>query len=157
MKPQGHRPTSASPSAHEGADLNVPLVVRTAILVAITLAILIVAVTLLFHVFNRIYSNRTSEAAPRVTAQSLPPAPRLQVNPASDLEIVHAQENLHLEHYAWMDKQRGIAQVPIERAMDLWVKTYQPAPVSATIPQAAKGMTELQMRQEKAQKAGHAP
>jgi hypothetical protein len=159
MKPQGHVPASASPSTHEAADLNVPLILRTAALVVPTLAMLILAVTLLFHYFNRFYANRTSEAAPVVTAADLPPAPRLQTDPAGDLQAVRAREDAHLDRYAWVERNQGIAQVPIERAMLLWVKTYSPppAPMASSPTNSVAAPTELQVRQDKAQEANHAP
>jgi hypothetical protein len=154
MKPQGYVPKSASPSAHEAADLNVPLIVRIASVIVPILALLIIVVAVLFHYFNRVHANRTSEAAPVVTATDLPPAPRLQTDPAADLQAVRAKEDAHLDRYAWIDRTQGIAQVPIERAMVLWVKTYSP-PGAATNTVAAP--TDLQMRQDKAQEASHAP
>jgi hypothetical protein len=48
MKPQGHIPPSASPSAHEGADLNIPLVLRIVVILAATLLTLVVAVVFFF-------------------------------------------------------------------------------------------------------------
>jgi hypothetical protein len=152
MKPQGHIPESASPSAHEGADLNVPLVARVAVILAATLVVLVVLVVFLFHYFNHKYPARTSEASPVVTAADLPPQPRLQVDPKRELEQVRAKEDAHLDHYAWVGQQKGFVQIPIDRAMALWVKNYSPpTATNATAP------TELQMRQEKAKGDNHAP
>jgi cell division protein FtsN len=154
MKPQGYIPPSASPSAHEGADLNVPLVVRIVVILAATLVVLVLLVVFLFHYFNHEYPARTSEAAPVITAADLPPQPRLQVDPKRELEEVRANEDKHLDHYAWVDQQKGFAQIPIDRAMALWVKNYSP---SAPVTNAAVAPTELQMRQQKAKGDGNAP
>jgi protein SCO1/2 len=43
----------------------------------------------------------------------------LQRNPHPDLEAVRARERAALEGYRWIDPQRGIAHIPIERAIDL--------------------------------------
>jgi hypothetical protein len=147
MKPQGHIPASASPSAHEAADLDVPLIARIVVILTATLVVLVVVVVYLFHRFNHEYPGRTSEASPVVAPSELPPAPRLQTNPKRDLQEVRAREDAHLDRYAWVDQSQGIAQIPIDRAMVLWVKTYAP--------NAAP--TELQMRQQKAQEGNHAP
>jgi hypothetical protein len=172
VKPQGYIPPIASPSAHEGADLDIPLIRRIALILAPILALLLFAVALFFHILNREYAHRTSEAAPNVTEAELPPAPRLQMHPTEELQQVRAKEDAHLDHYAWVDRAQGIAQIPIDRAMDLWVKTYTPplaagpastnSPASAMSPgvpptNAAPAPTELQMRQQKAQEAPHAP
>jgi cell division protein FtsN len=154
MKPQGHIPRSASPSAHEGADLDVPLVVRIVVILAATLVILVLLVVFLFHHFNHEYPSRTSEAAPVVATADLPPQPRLQIDPKRELEELRAMEDQHLDHYTWVDQPKGVAQIPLDRAMALWVKNYSP---STPATNAAAAHTELQMRQQKAKGDGNAP
>jgi hypothetical protein len=48
-----------------------------------------------------------------------PPPPRLQVNPKRDLDRLEAQENARLNGFGWADRDRQIAHIPIERAMQL--------------------------------------
>jgi hypothetical protein len=157
MKPQGYIPSSASPSAHEGADLDVPLVARIMVILLATLVVLVLVIVGLFGYFNHEYPARTSEAAPVVTAADLPPQPRLQIDPRRELQEMRAKEDQHLDRYAWVDQQQGIAQIPIERAMALWVKNYSPATASplSSATNAVVAPTELQMRQNKA-KGDHA-
>lgn len=163
MKPQGYIPASASPSAREGADLHIRNVVKVAALLGVTLVATILILTLFFQLMEKIYPKRTSESAPVVTESGLPPLPRLQTNPLRDLQAVRAVEDSHLEHYAWIDREHGIAQIPIDRAMVLWTKNYSvtPLPVSPSAPATnavpAPEATELQMRQQKAQETQHAP
>ena len=47
------------------------------------------------------------------------PAPQLQRTPLSDLELVHQKDKAQLQGYAWVDKERGIVLIPIERAMQI--------------------------------------
>ncbi len=47
------------------------------------------------------------------------PAPQLQRTPLSDLELLHRKEQAQLQGYAWVDKEQGIARIPIERAMQI--------------------------------------
>ncbi len=161
MKPQGYIPASASPSAREGADLHIRNVVKVAALLAGTLVTSILILVLFFRHMEKLYPNRSSEAAPVVTQSELPPLPRLQTNPLRDLQAVRAVEDSHLDRYAWIDREHGIAQIPIDRAMVLWTKNYSaaPPPASLTAPttNAAPAVTELQMRQQKAQETHHAP
>lgn len=58
-----------------------------------------------------------------------PPGPQLQADPEAELVELRAREELILGSYAWVDKDSGIAQVPIARAMELLVETGQPAEV----------------------------
>ena len=59
--------------------------------------------------------------APQIAAglQAPPPAPRLQAEPAADLVAERAQQRQRLEGYGWVDRDGGIAHIPIERAMAL--------------------------------------
>ena len=161
MKPQGYIPASAAPSAHEGADLHVRNVVKVAALLGATLIASILVVALFFQHMEKSYPERTSEAAPVVAESDLPPLPRLQTNPLRDLQAERAVEDSHLEHYAWIDREHGIAQIPIDRAMVLWTKIYPVTPVSPTTPATnsmpAPDVTELQMRQQKAEETHYAP
>jgi hypothetical protein len=49
----------------------------------------------------------------------VPPAPRLQVAPKADLAGVRAAEREQLEGFGWVDRERGVTRIPIERAMRL--------------------------------------
>ena len=162
MTPQGHIPPSATPGAHEHAEADARAIFRTALVIGLILVALILMLLLFFRVLEQLYPARTSEAAPRVTMADLPPTPRLQIDPRADLAAVRAKEDLHLTHYGWVDRQLGIAQIPIDRAMALWLRNYAAAPVPLTptgpgsVPPSAP-VTELQMRQQKAQEGPDAP
>ena len=48
------------------------------------------------------------------------PAPRLVVdNGDEDVVVLHGKEDLLLDHYTWIDEQKGTVRIPIERAMEL--------------------------------------
>jgi hypothetical protein len=46
-----------------------------------------------------------------------PPAPRLQVTPERDLAVLRAQGEAILGSYAWVEKDRAIARIPIDEAL----------------------------------------
>lgn len=56
----------------------------------------------------------------------LPPAPRLQINPKLDFDRLRAQENARLSTFGWADRDRQIAHIPVDRAMELIVKRGLP-------------------------------
>ena len=166
MKPQGYIPASASPSAREGADLHIRNVVKVAALLAGTLVTSILILVLFFRHMEKLYPNRTSEAAPVVTESELPPFPRLQTNPLHDLQAVRAVEDSHLDRYVWIDREHGVAQIPIERAMILWTKSYSahsdcPCSAAPTVIQtpsrALSGPPSCKCDNKKQQEAPHAP
>ncbi|HUB00226.1 MAG TPA: hypothetical protein VMA34_17975 [Terracidiphilus sp.] len=48
------------------------------------------------------------------------PTPRVQVdNGNEDIAVLHAKEDLLLDHYTWIDESKGTVRIPIERAMQL--------------------------------------
>ena len=51
-----------------------------------------------------------------------PPGPQLQADPEAELLELREREELILGSYSWVDKGSGVAQVPIERAMQLLVE-----------------------------------
>ena len=161
MTSQGQNPASAGPGTHEGPGIDVRLIRRIAGVIAVILILIIAVLWGLFDHLDSKYGARTSEAAPRVTSIDLPPAPRPHADPLRDLKAVRAKEDAHLTRYAWIDRGRGIAQVPIDRAMTLWLRNYSaakavppPSPAATTSPPAA---TELEIRPKKAQGDVHAP
>jgi hypothetical protein len=49
----------------------------------------------------------------------IPPEPRIEEHPAIEIQELHAQEDQTLSTYGWMDKNKGVVRIPIERAMEL--------------------------------------
>ncbi len=64
----------------------------------------------------RFYYNRQS-LGPLVQEARTFPAPRLQQNPEADLAAMLEEQRGRLTGYAWIDRERGIARIPIEEAM----------------------------------------
>jgi len=54
-----------------------------------------------------------------VDARRLPPMPRLQSAPITDLQDMRAAENQILTGYGWVDQAHGVVRIPIDRAIDL--------------------------------------
>lgn len=47
------------------------------------------------------------------------PQPRLQVSPPVDLEKFRAEQERELTTYGWVDREKNIVRIPIERAIEL--------------------------------------
>lgn len=58
-------------------------------------------------------------AVPLESVARIPPSPRLQADPASDLASERRREEARLAAYRWVDRDAGVARIPIERAMRL--------------------------------------
>jgi hypothetical protein len=63
----------------------------------------------------------SSEPLQGATAEErpLPPGPRLQVSPPSDLAEFRASEDAILDEYGWIKRDVGVVHIPIDRAIDL--------------------------------------
>lgn len=62
------------------------------------------------------------------------PGPRLQANPARELEEMRAQEDVLLHSYGWVDREHGVIRVPIEKAMQLTLERGLPTRKSTSKP-----------------------
>ena len=56
-----------------------------------------------------------------------PPAPNLQTQPFKDIYLLRESEAQRLGSYGWVDKEGGIARIPIDRAMALTLQRGLPA------------------------------
>jgi hypothetical protein len=51
-----------------------------------------------------------------------PPEPRLQLSPASEYQEQRRREEEILKNYGWVDRDKGIARIPIDEAMRMLVE-----------------------------------
>ena len=68
---------------------------------------------------------------PAAPVATLPSQPRLQPHPASDLAAERAQQQTRLDRYVWIDRDAGVARIPIGRAMEL-MATQPAAPAGSS-------------------------
>jgi hypothetical protein len=93
---------------------------RTAVLVGCGFIVCLFATSMFVFGFYKVCEGWLApsrelrdQAQPRI-----PPPPRLQIDPSVDEKELEAAEETRLHTYGWVDRKRGIARVPIERAMD---------------------------------------
>jgi hypothetical protein len=64
--------------------------------------------------------------------------PALQANPPADLAKLKEEEQTRLNSYGWVDREAGVAHIPIARAIDILARTglpkTPPRPVEAIAP-----------------------
>lgn len=56
-----------------------------------------------------------------------PPEPRLQLEPKTDLDVLHAAEDKVLRGWGWVNKDAGTVHVPVKRAMEMLLAKGLPA------------------------------
>lgn len=94
------------------------------------MAVLAVAVLLLMGGLLWVLSDgrlpRQGIVTPSAPAPNMSPAPDLQVASSRDYQEMRAAEEAQLHTYGWIDRQAGIAAIPIERAMELLARRGLP-------------------------------
>jgi hypothetical protein len=132
---------------HQTRKTNLRVVTGTAIDFVVSTIAIYVTVGALGNFFKR--QHPSASAPSRITAPgTLPSQPRLQTNPAYDLQQLREVENAKLSSYGWVDKSARIVRIPIDRAIALMAQRGLPARGNNY---DIGGKTPLQMRQEKAE------
>jgi hypothetical protein len=118
---------------YEKRDVNTRTIL---IFVAVLFAVLVVTFVSMRGLFG--YFSATQNlgpgASPFDNSRALPPTPRLQVDPAVDLEQVRGAQEEMLNSYGWVDKANGTVHVPIDRAMDMLMERKLPVRQNAPAP-----------------------
>ena len=120
-------PETKSPVGHETRDTNVRLVVLFGLGTAIVTVLVLLTMWVFYGYTMRREASRDRPAPPLAGEREPLMGPRLQVSPAQDLREMRESEDEYLNTYGWMDPERGIVRVPIDRAMDLLLEKGLPA------------------------------
>lgn len=70
---------------------------------------------------NMVWFSDATPPPPQFQAgqDQLPPTPRIEVQGQRDLREFREAEQKQLDSYGWIDKDRGLVRIPIERAMEI--------------------------------------
>lgn len=120
------KPEAPNPAGgHETSDVNVrPLAYFGGVLFLVLVLTLISMRWVFFH-----YAKSQPLGPPPTpfeNARTLPPAPRLQVEPRLELEHYRQQQQQMLTSYGWVDRPNGIVRIPIDRAITLLLERGLP-------------------------------
>jgi hypothetical protein len=92
----------------ERSDMNVAVI-------AVLAAGIFCCVCLAPFVLTRIYRSALSDAGRQLRID--PPSPRLQLDAPADLAALDTRETSQLASYGWVDREKGIAHIPLAQAM----------------------------------------
>jgi hypothetical protein len=126
-------------TVHEERDVNVRAILLFGLWLFIAAVIIHIALWGFFHFLE----NRTAKQDPRPSpvAEQRPnkfPEPQLQPNPVGDVQRMRAREAEQLQKYGWVNRQQGVAHIPIDRAMELVVQRGLPSRPAQAPPGAAE-------------------
>lgn len=142
-RPAGRLPPGVDPedlaAGYELSDMRPGVILGGAIGLVVVVGILLLVVSTLEVVFTGLPPRigppvdliQGLQAAPHPT----PPAPELEAEPGQSLQPYLAAEQQKLSSYRWVDRQAGIAAIPIDRAMDLIAQQGLPARTTGTVAQ----------------------
>jgi len=110
-------------------DVNVRAVTRFGLGLGFGIVLVIFLMWFLFDQFAAREARLSPRPEPMEAAnpQKEPPEPRLQKTPVLDLKEFRAGEEAILNTYGWVDPEKGIVRIPVERAMELVAKEGLPA------------------------------
>src|SRR4029077_4218786 len=132
-------------SGHEVSDINSKRVARVGLALATVIALALLVTYGLFHYF---YSGETRTRplpSPLSYSREPTPEPRLSVEPGEELKTLRSEEDAMLKSYGWIDRDKGVVRIPIDRALEILAERGIPASAGRSAPAADQN---LQRRKE---------
>ena len=125
---------------HERRDVDVRALFIVAFLLLLSGIAIFIVVALMLHYFKVHEPSVTAGQAniPVTRARDFP-QPRLLIKPGASLAELRAAEDADLNSYGWVDRNAGIARIPIDRAMQLLLEHG--------LPDVGAGQTPLSLMQ----------
>ena len=111
-------------AGHEQSEVSVRMIVVSLAILLIGTFLAAMLVVGIFQYFSHAYHP---EETAKQTKQTIPPEPRVEVEPWQQLQTVHAREDHILTSYAWVDKKEGVVRIPVDQAIDELAKKGLPS------------------------------
>jgi hypothetical protein len=118
-----------SAGGHELRDARVGIIGLAFIGLGVSTLASLLIVYVVLRTFTLSDVKESTPASPLAVSEGrkAPPEPRLQIAPRDDLRRLHAREDAMLRGYGWVNRDAGVARIPIDRAMDLLAERGLPA------------------------------
>ncbi len=119
---------------HEPAEFDSEIHVRAIFGSVVGLALLVAFSFAAMFAFSKVLKSQSiaRDPAPLPVAEANQPRPRpraaLQADPTADMVKFAKEEAAALTSYAWVDRAGGVAQIPVDRALDLVAERGHPVP-----------------------------
>jgi hypothetical protein len=104
---------------YETRDISLRALVVFAALIAALIAGSMGGLWVLWKFYQRSFAGTTTRTSQVFDRDQIPPPPQLQNTPARDYDEFRREQEAELNRYRWIDREQGIVQIPISRAMDL--------------------------------------
>lgn len=115
--------------AHERSDVNHRAIAGFALGLLVLAIVIHIGLYWLLEYYRAREARRAAAVAVAAPSaeREIPPPPRLQVSPQADMAELRAAEEKLLYSYGWVDRERKVARIPIDRAMELLAQKGLPA------------------------------
>lgn len=113
---------------HEKTDAHIPTIGGYLAGLMALIVLSMAAMWGMFALLAKTEGNNNPPATPMEAQRVVPAAPLLQTQEWRDVRDMRTHEDDALHSYGWVNKEAGVAHVPIERAMDLIVERGLPKP-----------------------------
>lgn len=105
--------------SHEASDVSARGILIFGAVLAFVGVVIHVALYGLLTYYDRREARRWAAVDSYERTEEPPPEPRLQVAPRTDLVEMRRAEDRLLQSYGWIDREKGIVRMPIERGMEI--------------------------------------
>ena len=139
VPPTDRNPDQEPHAGHETKDVNIRGILWLAGGTSIGVVVVCLGLWMLYGYYQALAKSNDVPPSPLADASAVAPGPRLQMNSAMDYEVFRRDQEKQLTSYGWIDKQKGVARIPVSRAMDLLVERGLQTP---TMPAAAEEKAE---------------
>jgi hypothetical protein len=137
----GEQPPTNADVAFESSDIDTRTILSYLLYLALSVAAAFIASILVFKVTSKLAADSDTPMAPvhQGVGATMPPEPMLQgipghtTDPQLDMRQKLEQDEAANEKIDWINKQAGIAQIPVDEAMKIIVTKGLP-----TVPAAEK-------------------
>jgi len=117
FQPQGGTGRTAGRS-HERRDLRVRNIVLFAVTLTTVLLVAHFSLKAVFAGFRERSDRMDRPRSPLRQARVVLPEPRLETRNEEELDALHRTEDRRLGTYGWIDRERRVLRIPIDRAID---------------------------------------
>jgi len=149
-----NNPQTGDHGAYEHEDLSSRGVIYFMIGLAVVVVIIYVIVFGMYHFLDTYEKAHQTPISPMVTPEADTravthadtqafPQPRLEENERNQLRQFIEDEDRKLATYNWVDKDKGVVQIPIDRAMDLIVERGLPVRPQSERPASSSAMQKI--------------
>lgn len=120
---------------HEKTDAEIRPIIIFIVSLGIFIVVAMFAMSWMLSFMESRNQAAQREISPLADQEQIPPEPRLQANPALDMEAMQRREEELLNSYQWIDQNAGTFRIPVERAMEIIAENGLPSRTPAEVEQ----------------------